>query len=202
MSNPLGWTHCILSLYPLSSSRCSSILSRTSLGLCWMTAMLRQSPRTLTEVLSSILKGADHSQQCNQSIQYLTLCTVFYLMYFHTFVSSLLTIKSRESICSDPHSLEILWSLLLICWMLLLIHCRWKHHLFFLNDAHYCEYYTTIQCYHCSSKYWLSHYLLKPYCACCSMFFLRSINKKQLYFHVTKAIFICVFIVWYLSSPL
>ncbi len=137
---------CILSLYPLypltvssvSSSHCSSILSRSFLDSCWTTATLKQSPRTLTEALQRSLKGTARSKQWKQRISATLHCILnveLNILHnttcFYNFVSTSFTIRSRESRCSglcQKYSLEILWlwSLLLLCWMLLLIHCRWN----------------------------------------------------------------------------
>lgn len=131
ISNPLSYTHCS-----------SSILSRTSLGLCWMTATLRQSPRTLTEMSPSFLKGTATATTVKpQHIWHFAL-------HFGSLVSSLTTIDNCVNSCRDPHSLETLWSLLLLRWMLM-IHCRWKS-IYLFNYTHYYPY---------SSKYSLRPYV-------------------------------------------
>lgn len=88
---------CIPSLYhpyPLtvssvSSSHCSSILSRSFLDSYWTTAILKQSPRTLTKVLQWSVKGTNHTRQWQHRISatshcillnILTLC-IFFLQF-------------------------------------------------------------------------------------------------------------------------
>lgn len=48
-----------------------------------------------------------------------------FVLHFSRLVSSLTTIDNDVNSCSNPHSLETLWSVLLLVWMLM-IHCRWK----------------------------------------------------------------------------
>lgn len=95
---------CIPSLYhpyPLtvssvSSSHCSSILSRSFLDSYWTTAILKQSPRTLTKVLQWSVKGTNHTRQWQHRISatshcillnILTLC-IFFTVLSHTFLLS------------------------------------------------------------------------------------------------------------------